>query len=388
MKIRNCIVGVILALHLGSASAFAQNAYITNSGSNTVSVLNTATGTVTATINVGSAPYGVAVSADGSKTYVTNQFANSVSAIDNTTETVIATITVGTRPSGVAITPDGSKVYVTNQFSDTVSAINTRTNAVTTIPIVCNPFGIPCNPFGVAMSPDGLKVYVGNGLSYISVIDTASNTVVSTIQIGNGILPIEGVTVSQDGSNLYVVNGRIVDSPQVVQNSVVQNSVSIIDAKVGTVKATFSVGVSPLGVAVSPDGSKIYVANTLSNTVSVIDAASQKVTAIAVGNSPSGVAFSTDGSKVYVANTSSNNVSEIDAATNAVTATFPVGNSPVAFGVFIQPRFAGTPGTPNCYGQSVAALAQQYGGLNAAAAVLGYSSVAELQNAIMEYCGG
>jgi uncharacterized membrane protein len=50
--------------------------------------------------------------------------------------------------------------------------------------------------------------------------------------------------------------------------------------------------------------------------------------------------------------------------------------------------FAGTPGKPNCHGQSVSALAQQYGGLAAAAAALGYSSVSMLQNAITTYCAG
>ena len=61
--------------------------------------------------------------------------------------------------------------------------------------------------------------------------------------------------------------------------------------------------------------------------------------------------------------------------------------------------FAGTPGEPNCHGRSVWALAQQYGrprpgeratnrhgGLDAAAAALGYSTVQVLQNAIAEYC--
>jgi uncharacterized repeat protein (TIGR03803 family) len=52
------------------------------------------------------------------------------------------------------------------------------------------------------------------------------------------------------------------------------------------------------------------------------------------------------------------------------------------------PPFAGTPGTPNCHGQSVSALARQYGGINAAAAELGFSSVQLLQNAIAGYCAG
>jgi hypothetical protein len=53
-----------------------------------------------------------------------------------------------------------------------------------------------------------------------------------------------------------------------------------------------------------------------------------------------------------------------------------------------QPAFAGTPGTPNCHRKSVSALAQQYGGLAAAAAALGYSSVQVLQNDIAAYCAG
>ena len=67
----------------------------------------------------------------------------------------------------------------------------------------------------------------------------------------------------------------------------------------------------------------------------------------------------------------------------------PVGNFPMAFGNFIQPppKFAGTPGKANCHGQSDSALAKQYGGLNNAAAALGYPSVSALQNAIMEFCG-
>jgi lipocalin len=54
--------------------------------------------------------------------------------------------------------------------------------------------------------------------------------------------------------------------------------------------------------------------------------------------------------------------------------------------VFAQPVFAGKPGMANCHGKSVSALAQQYGGLNNAAADLGYSSVSALQNAIIAFC--
>jgi hypothetical protein len=56
--------------------------------------------------------------------------------------------------------------------------------------------------------------------------------------------------------------------------------------------------------------------------------------------------------------------------------------------VFTRPVFAGTPGKANCHGQSVSALARQYGGLNSAAAALGYADVSALQSAIMAFCEG
>ena len=72
-----------------------------------------------------------------------------------------------------------------------------------------------------------------------------------------------------------------------------------------------------------------------------------------------------------------------------MTATISVGNGPLALGSFIQsaPEFVGTPGHSNCHGQSVAALNSSFGNLDAAAALLGYSSVKSLQAAILD-CGG
>jgi YVTN family beta-propeller protein len=106
------IAGFALAGLLGNTQSRAQNAYITNSGSSTVSVIDTATNKVIATIPVGKSPGGVVVSPDGSKVYAANNGSNSVSVIATATNTVIATIRVLANPLGVAVSPDGSKVYV------------------------------------------------------------------------------------------------------------------------------------------------------------------------------------------------------------------------------------------------------------------------------------
>src|SRR6516164_9407280 len=113
--------GFALAWLFAPMPAVAQNAYITNQGifpnfSNNVTVIDTTTNKVVATVEVGLAPAGVAVTPDGRKAYVANRaVSGTVSVIDTATNAVSATIAVGSNPVGIAITPDGSKVYVANQ---------------------------------------------------------------------------------------------------------------------------------------------------------------------------------------------------------------------------------------------------------------------------------
>jgi YVTN family beta-propeller protein len=103
-------------------------AYVINSANGgSVSVINTATNTVTATVTVGSDPSGVAVTSNGEYAYVTNALGDSVSVISTATNTVTATIPHGQfgEPWGVAVTPNGEYAYVTNKISGTVAVIST-----------------------------------------------------------------------------------------------------------------------------------------------------------------------------------------------------------------------------------------------------------------------
>jgi YVTN family beta-propeller protein len=152
--------------------------------------------------------------------------------------------------------------------------------------------------------------------------------------------------------------------------------------KVSGLLATTVVAVSCLLGSTETLAQHAYITNNQSNYVSVIDT----VTNMVITSTPFingelfGVSMTPDGRKVFVANYAGNTVSVIDTATNTVIATVPVGSDPLAFGIFIQPapRFAGTPGKANCHGQSVSALARQYGGLNNAAAAMGFDSVKAL----------
>jgi hypothetical protein len=75
-----------------------------------------------------------------------------------------------------------------------------------------------------------------------------------------------------------------------------------------------------------------------------------------------------------------------DAGTDQIlVADLQTGNGEVVI-MQVSPVFAGTPGKANCHGKSVSALAQRYGGLNGAAAALGFDNVDALQGAIQEFC--
>jgi YVTN family beta-propeller protein len=137
-----------LGVGLGTAAAQAQiRAYVTNASSDTVSVIDTATNTVVATVPVGLFPFKVAITPDGTRAYVTNYNSKTVSIMDTATNTVVATIPVGIEPVGVAITPDGTRAYVTDPNPFTVAVIDTATNTVVaTIPVGLTPLGVAITP--------------------------------------------------------------------------------------------------------------------------------------------------------------------------------------------------------------------------------------------------
>ncbi len=129
-------------------------------------------------------------------------------------------------------------------------------------------------------------------------------------------------------------------------------TVSVIDTATNNVIAIVPVGINPCGVAVTPDGTKVYVVNSGNysvydnysvhdNTVSVIDTATNNVTTnVTVGDGLLGIAVTPDGKSAYVTNSGyygvpGNTVSVINTSTNTVTATVSEGDRP--YGVAVTP---------------------------------------------------
>jgi YVTN family beta-propeller protein len=266
-------------------------AYVTNTGAvcdfcpvnqpSSVSVIDTATYKVVATIPTGQYPAGVAITPNGAFAYVANFNSNSVSVINTATNTVTATVTVGTNPLGVAITPDGALAYVTNWGSNTLSVISTATNTVAATVIMqqAPPLRFPgSRPWGVAISPNGAFAYVTNSASSnVSVINTATNALVATVTVGCGPT---AVAITPNGAFAYVANSC-------------DSTVSVINTATNTVVATVAVGGQPQNMAITPDGAFAYTSNVLANNLSVINTTTNTVvdTVQAAGTQPMGIAI-------------------------------------------------------------------------------------------------
>jgi YVTN family beta-propeller protein len=121
------------------------------------------------------------------------------------------------------------------------------------------------------------------------------------------------------------------------------NTVSVIATATNTVVDTVTVGLKPMGVAITPDRAFAYVANSGDNTVSVIGTALNRVRAtIPVGVAPMGLAITPNGNFVYVANPSSHTISVITPSTNTVVDTIPLGSGayPVSLAITPDSKFA------------------------------------------------
>ncbi|MDB4900960.1 MAG: beta-propeller fold lactonase family protein [Mucilaginibacter sp.] len=318
------ITTTITVTPVSSATGYA---YIPNHDSNNVSVINTTTNAVVATIPVGTSPFGVAASPDGGTVYIANSGSSYISVIDTKTNTVVNTIPTGPGPFTLVVAPDGSKLYAV--VGNDVLVINTATNVITdTIPIIGGDTGI-------SISPDGSRVYVANSIAGTAiVINTTSKTVIATIPVGSGSRPYPiAIAVSLDGKKVFVTNSG-------------SNNVSVIDAATNTVVSNISTPPFPYGIVLSPDGSMAYVANFGSSVLVFNTSNNAIITTIPVPSGQLyGISISPDGSKVYAANLYAGNVVAINTATNTVVATIPVGALPYSLGNFVT-RTTACSGTP------------------------------------------
>ncbi len=184
-------------------------------------------------------------------------------------------------------------------------------------------------PLNAAAAPDGRHLLVANGgtgVQSLQLVDLGTSQVVQTIPYTAPASVFVGVTYSPDGWHAYAAGG----GSDVVHTYAVSTNAVLIptgDVPIGTGKEN----PFPTGLAVSPDGQSLYVANNLSNTVTIVDTGLQRATGnIPVGHYPYTPLVSADGRRVYVSNWGDGTVTVIDEPGRHVAGTIIVGAHPCA----------------------------------------------------------
>ncbi len=236
-------------------------------------------------VPTGKNPHEVSVSPDASQAWVSNSGDDTLSVFDLASLEPVATVRhAGFKfPHGSAFTPDGAKLYVACTRSNSVFSIDARERRV----VAEIPTG-QSDSHMVAMTPDGARIFVPNiGSRAVSVVSTAEERLVGEVRVGRGP---EGIALTPDGRRLLVANQE-------------DSTLSVIDTAALQVVDAFEVGEFPVRVIVSPDGARAFTADRKGNTVTaiVLDGDNTRVIQrLAVGKSPGGMALDGSGRTLFV----------------------------------------------------------------------------------------
>lgn len=217
-------------------SSSGERAYVTDFNDNEVTPLALSGGRVRALapIRVGAGPWSVAVSPDGSAVVVSDTESQSVSVI-NTASGSVTTVSVGARPEAVVVAPSGSVAYVAAGQGITPVVLGGHPHALSSIPVAGGPLGL-------AITPDGRRAYSANGDRTVTPIDLTVTPprAESSVTVGSLTQP-DGVAISPDGRRAYAANAT--------------DTVAPIDLTTHPVTplAPISVGSATFGIAIVPD---------------------------------------------------------------------------------------------------------------------------------------
>jgi DNA-binding beta-propeller fold protein YncE len=256
-----------------------------NSSSSQAAIIDTASNTLigyTPFVSDGS-PLSIAVNETANKVVI--GAAGGLAIIDGSSNTLLYNLALPDWANAVAVNPATDTIYVGLRNS-TVDVVNGRTGAITAT------IQMSAAPMHLAVDPGSNSVFVSDGGS-VSVIDTRLNRVVRTINVPSAY----GIAIDQSADVLYAA------SPS-------DHTLLVIDAQRGVITASIPVGTFPSYVALDPvartvwvanDSSKYWPPNGTEDTVTVVDGATNTVTAVvATGGVTQGVAVDSATGTGYV----------------------------------------------------------------------------------------
>ena len=298
-----------------SLSPDGSRLFVTNSWDDTVSVIDTKTLAVVATWPVGAEPSSVVEDPAGKRLFVANRIGNDVAVLDAQTGEEEKRLLTGRGSSYLALSPDGTRLYATHVYPNTLprkTGFENRMSPESEITVIDVaravvvdriPLHEIAGVFHVAFSADGRLgvaaeyhpknliplAHVEHGAAFTYSLELFGADVGKTVEI-----PLDeleryasqpfGVAIAHDKSRIYVTCGgsemvTVVDVARLLRfiRTHAGPYTEDLSASANYVVARISVGHNPRGLALTHDGRRLFVANRLDDTISVIDTHSNRV---------------------------------------------------------------------------------------------------------------
>jgi len=313
------------AIHVGhiprgiSLSPNGARLYVANTWDDTISVIDTASLEVVATWPVGAEPSSVVEDRAGKHLFVADRISNDVAVLNAQTGEEEKRLAAGRGASYITPSPDGSRLYVTHVYPNPAAQRGVPESEITVVDtaraVVVDriPLHGIAHGFHIAFSADG-RLGVAATLHPKNLVPLAhlehGGAFADTLELFGtdiGPTPIEvpldeleryavrpfAVAIAPNKSRLYVTSGgseivTVIDVPRLLRFIHAHKAPFATDlsASANYVLTRIAVGNDPRGVAFTPDGRKLLVANRLSDTVSVIDTRADRVASTIVLDGP------------------------------------------------------------------------------------------------------
>ncbi|MGA3033586.1 MAG: c-type cytochrome [Terracidiphilus sp.] len=300
-------------------SAVGDHVFVTNSWDDTLTVIDTQSLAVAATWPVGAEPSGVVEDRAGKQLFVANRISNDVAVLDAQTGAEQKRLLAGRGASYLTLSPDGSRIYATHIYpnpSPLRTGLENRTAPESEITVIdaANarvvdriPLHAIAGVFHLALSTDGrfgavVEYHPKNLIPLAHIEHGGAFAYALTIFGGDVGKPVEipldeldryasqpfGVAVAPDKSRLYVTIGGsecvlAIDIPRLLHfvnahpRPASGSYAGDLSASANYVIARIPVGHNPRGLALSRDGRRLFIANRLDDTISVIDTRALRV---------------------------------------------------------------------------------------------------------------
>jgi YVTN family beta-propeller protein len=295
-------------------SAIGDRLFVTNSWDDTLSVVDTGTLAVVATWNVGAEPSGVVEDRAGNQLFVANRISNDIAVLDARTGVEKKRLMAGRGASYLTLSPDSKRIYATHVYPNATPHRTAPESEITVIDteraVVVERMPLPgvAGVFHLALSADGrlgaVAEYHPKNLVPLAHLEHGGAFAYTLTLFGADVgKPIEipldeleryasqpfGVAISPDKSRLYVTAGgsecvlaidvaRLLHFIHTRPRPASGSFEADLSAGANYIVARIPVGHNPRGLAFSPDGRRLFVANRLEDTISIIDPRTNRVT--------------------------------------------------------------------------------------------------------------